>query len=221
LEELAAIAATGVDAIVLVTGRLDPENEGEAAFRARLDWLLDRLPERTPLGFYECPQPYRRLLSDEELTGAARSGRFVILKDVSCDLDVVTRRVMLTAETPLAIVNANAAIAYDAMRAGSQGFCGVFTNFHPDLYAWLYRHAADDADLATELASFLALSAMAENMGYPALAKMFHQRLGTFGSMQCRAIDYDIAERFWAIAPLLQTITSTADRFRARIGGLN
>jgi 4-hydroxy-tetrahydrodipicolinate synthase len=216
-EELAAVAGTGVDAVVLVTSRLDPGNEGEATYRRRLDGLLSRLPGDLPLGLYECPWPYRRLLTDAELVAAARSGRFVVLKDVSCDLGIVTRRLALVAGTPLAIVNANAAIAFDAMKAGSQGFCGVFNNFHPDLYAWLHRHAEEDPALAEELASFLALSAMAENLGYPAVAKLFHQRLRTFASARCRAIDYDPGERFWALEPTLAIIASTADRFRQRI----
>ena len=217
LEELVAVAGTGVDALILVTSRLDPGNRGEAAYRRRLDWLLARLPNDIPLGLYECPWPYRRLLSDGEIAAAAKSGRFVVLKDVSCDMDIVKRRVDLAAGTPLAIVNANAAIAFDAMKAGGKGFSGVFTNFHPDLYGWLYRHAEQDPDLATELASFLSLSAMAENLGYPATAKLFHQRLGTFRSIRCRATDYDPVERFWALLPILDTIGATADRFRQRI----
>ena len=127
--------------MVLVTNRLDAKREGGSKFIDDLSWLLDRLPKQMPLGLYECPAPYRRLLTDDELTFCAGSGRFVILKDVSCDLETVKRRVALTRGTPLAIVNANAAIAYEAMKAGSRGFTGVFTNFHPDLYKWLMTEA--------------------------------------------------------------------------------
>lgn len=220
-QELAAVAATGIDVLVLVTNRLDPKHAGERTFRTRADWLLERLADGIPLGFYECPAPSRRLLSDAELSSMAGSGRFVVLKDVSCDLNTVTRRVAMTADTPLAIVNANAAIAFEAMKAGSPGFCGVFTNFHPDLYAWLYRKRSEDPELAADLSTFLILSAIAEGMGYPALAKMFHREIGTFASMRCRAIDYDISERFWALQPILNTIVAGSDRFRGRIKATN
>ena len=82
--------------------------------------------------------------------------------------------------SPLKILNANAAIAWDAMKAGSAGFNGVFTNFHPDLYKWLREDAARDPALAEELATFLVLAAVSESLGYPALAKIYHQRIGTF-----------------------------------------
>jgi 4-hydroxy-tetrahydrodipicolinate synthase len=216
-EELNAAAASGAQGVVLVTNRLDPERKGTAAFLANLRALLARLPSDLPLGLYECPAPFRRLLSDDELAFCASSGRFVVLKDVSCNLDTIKRRLAITKGSPLRIVNANAAIAWPAMRAGARGFCGVFNNFHPDLYQWLLHHGEEDIPLADELAAFLALAAMAESMGYPKLAKQYHCRLGTFQSDHTRVFEGDIGERFWAIDALVEYIEACTTRFRARI----
>lgn len=218
-KELNAIAQTGVDGVVLVTNRLDARQQGGSKFLDDLGWLLERLPSDLPLGLYECPAPYRRLMTDAEISFCANSGRFVILKDVSCDLETVKRRVALTANTPLAIVNANAAIAFDAMKAGSRGFTGVFTNFHPDLYKWLLTEAGRQPELADELSVYLALAAMAEPMGYPKLAKLYHQRLGTISDIESRAVTFDIQERFWAIEALLDKIMQGTEEFRRRISG--
>lgn len=215
--ELAAMASTGIAALVLVTNRIDPGNAGFAVFRTRLDTILKGLPADLPLGLYECPAPYRRLLLDDELKHCRDTGRFVVLKDVSCDLQTVERRVALTHGSPLAIVNANAAIAMDAMRVGSRGFGGVFTNFHPDLYAWLYTHKNEDSPLVRDLAVFLALAATAESMGYPKLAKIFHQRLNTFQSDHTRAVAYDIHECHWALEAVLDHIEGGTTIFRKRI----
>ena len=111
-EELLAIAGTGVDGLVLVTNRLAGREDGGNVLRARLDALLAAIPADLPLGLYECPAPYRRLLGDDEIAYCAESGRFAFLKDVSCDLSIVKRRIALTRGTPLAINNANAAIAW-------------------------------------------------------------------------------------------------------------
>lgn len=116
--ETEASLLSGIDALVLVTNHLDPQKTGSDTFFNTLNSLLDALPESLPLGLYECPAPYRRLLSDEELTYCANTSRFVVLKDVSCDLDTVTRRVKLVQDTPLNIINANAAIAVPPMNAG-------------------------------------------------------------------------------------------------------
>lgn len=216
-EELLAMAQTGIDALVLVTNHLDAQQQGSDAFFATLDALLATLPADLPLGLYECPAPYRRLLSDEELSYCAHTGRFVVLKDVSCDLATVTRRVKLVAGTPLAVINANAAIAWPAMQAGSLGFSGVFTNFHPELYHWLYHKGAQQPQLADELSVFLSLAAVAETLGYPKNAKLYHQRLGTFSSEHCRVTKDNVLEKFWGLGVILDQIRQGSEAYQLKI----
>ncbi|WP_038180027.1 dihydrodipicolinate synthase family protein [Vibrio rhizosphaerae] len=217
ITELTAMAATGIDALVLVTNRLDPDNQGTQTFLSHLNTLMDAIPADMPLGLYECPAPYRRLLTDEEIQFCADSGRFVVLKDVSCDLETVKRRVQLTKQSPLAIINANAAIAYEAMQHGSKGFSGVFTNFHPDLYHWLYHHASQAPEFAQQLSWFLSLSAVTETLGYPKNAKVFHQRLGTFSSVHSRVTNDDVLEKYWGLSVILDQIAASAQAYRTTI----
>lgn len=217
MAELVAMADTGVDGVVLVTNRLAGQQEDSATLRTRLDALLAALPADLPLGLYECPSPYRRLLTDDEISYCAETGRFSFLKDVSCDLKTIERRLALTRETPLAINNANAAIAWPALQAGAKGFCGVMNNFHPDLYRWLQDHGAAHPAFAEDLAIFLALAAQCEPMGYPKLAKVFHRRLGTLQHAGSRTVPYDIHERFLALDAILDRIEQGTRNFRARI----
>ena len=154
VNELTKIAATGIDCLVFVTNRLDPDNLGPEQLFKTVETLKQELPTDIELGLYECPVPYRRLLSDEEISYFAQDPRFVILKDVSCDLRTVRRRLELTKNSNLVISNANAAIAFEAMKSGASGFCGVFNNFHPDLYRWLQDEGEIHAELAGELARF-------------------------------------------------------------------
>jgi 4-hydroxy-tetrahydrodipicolinate synthase len=219
-EELRAIAETGVDAVVFVTNRFAAPGDPEGTLLARLRDLMDALPGETVFGLYECPAPYRRLLTDAELRWCAVSGRFAFLKDVACDLEVVKRRIALTKGTPLAINNANAATAWPVMQAGGAGFSGVMNNFHPDLYRWLFDHGARHPEVAAELDTFLVLSAMCEAFGYPKLAKRFHVRRGTFASEHTRAVPYDLPDRHWAIDAILDQVVAGAEAQRARIAAL-
>ncbi|HAT2611325.1 TPA: dihydrodipicolinate synthase family protein [Kluyvera intermedia] len=216
-EELLAMAQTNIDALVLVTNHLDPRNEGSETFFATLNTLLDTLPKELPLGLYECPAPYRRLLTDDEFSWCANSGRFVVLKDVSCDLPTVERRVKLAQGTPLNVINANAAIAWPAILAGSQGFSGVFTNFHPELYSWLWHHGKTQRELADELAIFLSLGAVTETLGYPKNAKIYHQRLGTFDDVTCRVNKDDVLTKFWGLTVILDQIRAGTELWQARL----
>lgn len=216
-EELLAMAQTNIDALVMVTNHLDPRNEGSETFFATLNTLLDTLPKELPLGLYECPAPYRRLLTDDEFTWCANSGRFVVLKDVSCDLPTVERRVKLAQGTPLNVINANAAIAWPAILAGSQGFSGVFTNFHPELYSWLWHNGKTQRALADELAIFLSLGAVTETLGYPKNAKIYHQRLGTFDDVTCRVNKDDVLAKFWGLTVILDQIRAGTELWQTRI----
>jgi 4-hydroxy-tetrahydrodipicolinate synthase len=220
LTELTKIAATGVDCLVFVTNRLDPDNSGSEHLFKTVKILKQELPPDLWLGLYECPAPYRRLLSDDEVAYFAQDPRFVILKDVSCDINTVRRRLELTKDSNLTISNANAAIAFEAMKSGASGFCGVFNNFHPDLYRWLQDEGEIHAELANELARFLVLSAATEGMGYPKLAKAYHQRLGTIQSSFSRAVPEAIFEKYWALEPILEKIEEGTEYYRGKIQAL-
>lgn len=215
--ELTSMVDTGVDGVVLVTNRLASEEAEEDTATHGLLSLMTELPRDLPLGLYECPAPYRRLLTDDQIKLCADSGRFTMLKDVSCDLEVVARRVEMSLGSPLSIMNANAAIAWPAMQAGASGFGGVFNNIHPDLYKWLYREGKQNSSLANELAVFLATSALAEPMGYPALAKWFLKREGVLKTTTCRKMDHKDLKRFWALEDILQRIEEGNTIYRQKI----
>ena len=67
---------------------------------------------------------------------------------------------------------------------------------------------------------FLVVAAVSECLGYPAFAKMYHQRIGTFGSIRCRVIQYDVRERFWALDAVLDKVVAGTDAFRVKIAAL-
>jgi 4-hydroxy-tetrahydrodipicolinate synthase len=216
--ELVAMSKTGADALVLVTNHLDPQQQGSETFYRYLNELLDVLPADLPLGIYECPVPYRRLLSDDEISYCANTGRFVVIKDVSCDLATVQRRVALVEGTPLSIVNANAAIAYPAMLSGARGFCGVMANFHPELYVWLQNQGQRRSELADEVARFLSLSALVERYGYPNNAKIYLQQMGIVRSTLCRVNKDDVLKTNWALDVVLDQIRAGTESYKEKVG---
>ncbi|PCJ94223.1 MAG: dihydrodipicolinate synthase family protein [Hyphomicrobiales bacterium] len=220
IRELNAISDTGIDALVMVTNRLDPKNQGPKTFKDNFDFLMTHINGDIDLGFYECPAPYRRLLNDDEFLACRDSGRFTVLKDVSCELDTVMHRVKLCEGSPLNVVNASAAIASGALRAGAPGFCGIANNYHPDLYRWLADEGAKHPKFAKELAIFLSFSALTEAYGYPAFAKIYHQRLGTIKTNKCRVINFDVRTRYWALDTLIDQLIEGTEDFRARISEL-
>lgn len=189
VEELNAIAKTGVDAVILLTNRLAEKESSEAEWLEHLKRLLDRLPQDIPLGFYECPYPYKRIISVENLKWCADSGRFYFIKDTSCDLACIQAKLEAIRGSRLKLYNANTSTLLESLQMGAAGFSGVMANFHPQLYAWLCRNYDRKPQEARLLADFLTISSLIEKQVYPVNAKYYQQMIGNFNSIQTRVKD--------------------------------
>lgn len=185
LEEAPLFAALNPDALVLITNRIcSPDGENMVE---NMKAMLQVLPEDLPLGIYECPQPYKRVVRDDEFAFMARSGRIAFIKDTCCDAAQMLRRAKLAEGTPLKLFNANCATLLETLRFGYHGFSGIMANFHPALYSWLYSHPNDSrADI---LSQYLAVTSLIEMRCYPIPAKRYlNQYVGLPMTDCCRSV---------------------------------
>lgn len=161
---LRAIAATGVDVAVAITGHLvPPEADDDEAVR-RLEAVAAAAPG-VRLGLYECPRPYKRLLSPAGVARLAANGRWRYLKDTACDAKVTAAKVRAAAGTPLAVYDAHAAHIAASVAAGAAGASPIVANLVPDLVARLC--VSGDAELQRGIADLAA----AAEVGYPLAVK--------------------------------------------------
>ena len=166
---------TGVNAYVLVSNTLDPQRLGEVVLEENIQTIFHAFPG-VRFGIYECPHPYKRLLSTEFIKRHAPLGQLVFVKDTCCDKDRIRERLEASKGTPLKLFNANAATLYDSLVNGAAGYSGVMANYHPELYRWLIAHLESDQEKAKLLADVLAVAAMIEMRVYPVSAK-YHMNL--------------------------------------------
>ena len=171
VRELNRIAATGVDAVILITNRMDIANTSDEAWIRDTQNLLDHLPADVPLGLYECPYPYKRLLTPAMIRWCVSTGRFRFIKDTCCDAEEIERRMEILRETDLLLYNANAQTLLPSLQCGAAGYCGVMANFHPQLYVWLCHNFASCPEKAQEAADFCSMTAFTESLAYPITAK--------------------------------------------------
>jgi len=186
MDELSRIGSTGVDALILVTNRLTTESGTSAEWQCALDNILSNLDPALPLGLYECPYPYKRLLSDEELALCGKSGRFHFLKDTCCDIEILGKRLNILEGSKLKLYNANTATLLDSFHFGAAGFSGVMANFHPELYVQLSQ-IWQDTERARLLQSLLTLCSRTESQLYPVNAKYHLSQLGLPISINTRS----------------------------------
>jgi len=171
IDELQRIADTGVAATILITNRLAEEHAQPEVWMDNLHKIADALDPSMPLGFYECPYPYKRLISLEELCQLAANSRFRFLKDTCCDIDLIQQRLTILKGSTLGLYNANTTTLLESLQFGAAGFSGVMCNFHPDLYAWLLKNYEAEPEKAQILQSVLTLCSFIETRLYPVNAK--------------------------------------------------
>lgn len=188
-EQLIGMAETGVDGVIMISNRLALAGESDEKSLQTLQLLTSQLPESVDLGIYECPYPYKRLLSDETVAWCAQSDRFTFIKDTCCDLATIKRRVELSAGSRLHLANANSQTLLASFEAGCKAFSGVMANFHPELYVWLYGNWQSEPEKAQRLSDYLSTAALVENLDYPICGKYFQQSLGNFRTILCRVRD--------------------------------
>lgn len=174
-KELSAIWESGTDALILITNRLDQNNEGDDVFIANAEKLLSLLPKDARLGFYECPYPYKRLVTPRILDWCISTGRFDYMKDTCCDAKIIKERCDQLKGSGFKLLNANCQTLLESMRDGADGYCGIMCNYHPRLYAWLAENYTSEK--ADEVQAFLGTFGFTEGgIPYPLTAK-YHMNL--------------------------------------------
>ena len=169
-EEANRLYNSDCSAYVVLPNRFAAPEESDDVLLERLSRFVDAVPD-IPLGLYECPYPYKRLVSPKILRYCVQTGRFVFMKDTCCDLQRIRERLDLLSGSGISLFNANAATLLESLRMGASGYCGVMTNLHPEFYVWLCRHFRDEPEKAEQVQQYIGTCSVIEYPQYPVNAK--------------------------------------------------
>lgn len=172
-EEITEVSKTGIDGFILVSNRFDLHGDGDDEWIRNAEQVLDRATFDIPLGIYECPVPYKRLLTPKIFDWCKKDGRFQFIKDTCCDPDMLAERLEILKDSGMMLFNANSQTLLYSLKKGANGFSGIMANFHPDLLAWLYNNYEKEPEKAEQLSNVLSMVAFTESMAYPCMAKYY------------------------------------------------
>ncbi|GAA4496747.1 hypothetical protein GCM10023172_10550 [Hymenobacter ginsengisoli] len=162
----------GTDAVIVITGLLAAEQESDSVFEERIFRLLDWTPG-IPLGFYECPEPYKRLLSAGQLGQFVSTGRVTYHKDTCLDINQVKAKIAAAAGHPFGLYDAYMGHAVESLRAGAAGLSCIQGNFFPELIVWLCNNYNNPqvASEVNEVQQFFIKNMHVMHNVYPTVAK--------------------------------------------------
>jgi len=213
------MADTGVSGVVVLTCQLAAAEEADDVWRANAERLLAATGE-VELGLYECPQPYKRLLSPELIGWAARTGRFRFHKDTSCMTEPIRAKIAAVRGTPFRFYNANTATLLGSLQAGGHGYSGIAANYFPELYVWLCREFERQPERALRLQRFLGVADRLVSHKYPRSAKIFLATRGLRLGPTCRVGNPEfVEEELLALKQLRDYAQELAQELGATGGG--
>ncbi len=171
---------TGIEAGIVITNMLAGELEPDEAFEERVFQLLDATPG-VPLGFYECPDPFKRVLSAAQLKRFVATGRVIYHKDTCLDIDLVKAKLDVTRGiAKFGLYDAYMVHAVDSLKAGAAGLSCIQGNYYPELIVWLCENYdnASAAEQVTHVQRFFIDHMDVMHRVYPVVAKYFLQKRG-------------------------------------------
>ncbi len=177
----------GVNAVILITSHFADKQEDDGILIRNLEKFLI-LTGTLPLGTYECPTPYKRVLSPEVYTFLLKSDRFIYHKDTSEDIQQIEAKLRLSRNSRLKLFNAHLGSAVSSLQAGAEGLSPISGNFYPEIIHWVCENAANP-EKQKDVAWIQAELDYAEpiiSRVYPFSAKYFLRKRGLPIELQCR-----------------------------------
>ena len=188
IEEAKAFVQEGIDAYVFISNRFAGEDESDSVFLKNMEKAVGEIGDIS-FGIYECPYPYKRIMSPSVLKELASTGRFTFLKDTCCDPQMINEKLSAVEGMGLKIYNANSASLLETLKMGCAGFSGVMANFHPEIYSWLCKNYDKEPEKAKQVQAFLGFASLAECQMYPVNAKYYLSLEGVPMGYACRSKD--------------------------------
>lgn len=214
-EFIKKIYDTGVAAVVLTSSIVVAPGESDSIFKQRLEKILEKTGE-IPLGVYECPVPYKRLISKDIMKWMGETGRFLYHKDTSCNSDNIREKIEAVKGSNLNIMNADTPTALDTLSDGGQGISPIAGNFYSEPYSYMIKTFNEQGRTPEleELSAYLSIMDAFTDKFYPLSAKLFLQKRGLDITATTRIPIPSLNYRDWNnLDSLMLVLKSLAEKF--------
>jgi 4-hydroxy-tetrahydrodipicolinate synthase len=178
---------TGVDAVILITSHFANKEDNDTILIQNLEKFM-ALTGNISLGTYECPSPYKRIITPEVLRYLLSTNRLIYHKDTTIDLAKIKVKLDMAKDSKLEFYDAHSPNAMASLQMGAKGISSIAGNFYPELFVWMCKHASNPGkqEDVKWLQSELTRVDSIISQGYPTSAKYFLQKRGVPIEPICR-----------------------------------
>ncbi|MBL7745245.1 MAG: dihydrodipicolinate synthase family protein [Chitinophagaceae bacterium] len=172
---------TGIDAAILITGHYANVEDSDDILLRNFEKMF-RLTGNIPLGMYECPAPYKRIIGPDVFKTLLSANRMVYHKDTSIDLEKVKAKldVLKASGNNLEFYDAHSPNAMYSLQMGAKGMSSISGNFYPEILVWMVNNATnpDRQEKVKWLQGEISRVDPLIHVAYPMSAKYFLRKRG-------------------------------------------
>jgi len=172
---------TGIDAVILITGHYANIEDSDEILLKNFNRMFT-LTGNIPLGMYECPAPYKRIIGPETFRTLLSANRMVYHKDTSIDLEKVKAKLDILKESgsEMEFYDAHSPNAMYSLQMGARGMSSISGNFYPEILVWMVNNANNPAkqEEVKWLQSEISRVDPLIHVAYPMSAKYFLRKRG-------------------------------------------
>jgi 4-hydroxy-tetrahydrodipicolinate synthase len=136
------IYCTGINAVIMITSHFVKRRESDDILISNFEKFFD-LTDNIPMGTYECPQPYKRILTPYAFKYLLGTNRLVYHKDTTIAFDKVKVKIDLAKNNKLEFYDACTANTTNSLQEGARGMSAISGNFYPEILVWMCDNATN------------------------------------------------------------------------------
>jgi 4-hydroxy-tetrahydrodipicolinate synthase len=173
------IYQTGIDAVIMITSHFAKKNENDDVLISNFEKFF-ALTGNIPMGTYECPAPYKRILTPKVFEYLLGTNRMVYHKDTTIVFEKVKAKIELAKNNKLEFYDACTANTMYSLQAGAKGMSPISGNFYPEISAWMCNNATnpDKQNDVKYIQEQITKTEAVIGKNYPLSSKYFLQKRG-------------------------------------------
>ena len=173
---------TGIDAAILVTGHFANVDDDDDLLLRNFEKIFS-LTGNISLGTYECPAPYKRIISASLWKQLLEADRLIYHKDTSIEQDQVKVKLDILksmGNNSMEFYDAHSPNAMFSLQNGAKGMSSISGNFYPEILVWMCNNATnpEKQEDVKWLQSEITRVDPLIHQAYPMSAKYFLQKRG-------------------------------------------
>jgi 4-hydroxy-tetrahydrodipicolinate synthase len=170
---------TGVNGVITITSHFAKADESDDVLIKNYEKFFS-LTDNIPIGTYECPSPYKRILTPYSFKYLLGTGRMIYHKDTTIDFDKVKAKIELSKNSKLEFYDACVANTMYSLQAGAKGMSAICGNLYPEILVWMCNNSTNpdkQEDVKYTQAQLMKTEDLI-SQNYPLSAKYFMHKRG-------------------------------------------